>query len=257
MDPHLHGQQPDAFDERERLFSGQRGRGGVLRPSQAGVLPQAQLRGRLDGRVHQHAQRLHGLVPGQADQDGVRHEHHGSSTRARSCGMIGGDGINDESNKTAPAPKRNADLTKDTVVHRRNPYAVAHVHESADSFPSVRTGPLPHARRRAANVLGDVDATLPGDDASGGPGPDVKRIRGGERRPCRGSRAIQFVRHPSDGYPSSAITFFSVTHPRKHTSTAFRLCASPNTADSNPDTHASNFSSASPTSHQRCAAHHR
>ena len=48
MDPHLHGQQPDAFDERERLFSGQRGRGGVLRPSQAGVLPQAQLRGRLE-----------------------------------------------------------------------------------------------------------------------------------------------------------------------------------------------------------------
>lgn len=32
------------------------------------------------------------------------------------------------------------------VVHRRNPYAVAHVHESADSFPSVRTGPLSHAR---------------------------------------------------------------------------------------------------------------
>ena len=32
------------------------------------------------------------------------HGHHGSSTRARSCGMIGGDGINDESNKTAPAP---------------------------------------------------------------------------------------------------------------------------------------------------------
>ena len=104
MDPHLRGQQPDAFDERERLFSGQRRRGGILRPPQAGVLPQAQLRGRLDGRVHQHAQRLHGLVPGQADQDGVRNEQHGSSTRARSCGMIGGDGINDESNKTAPAP---------------------------------------------------------------------------------------------------------------------------------------------------------
>ena len=30
------------------------------------------------------------------------HGHHGSSTRARSCGMIGGDGINDESNKTVP-----------------------------------------------------------------------------------------------------------------------------------------------------------
>ena len=28
--------------------------------------------------------------------------------------MIGGDGINDESNKTAPAPTRNTDLTKNT-----------------------------------------------------------------------------------------------------------------------------------------------
>ncbi len=32
------------------------------------------------------------------------HGHHGPSTRARSCGMIGGDGINDESNKIAPPP---------------------------------------------------------------------------------------------------------------------------------------------------------
>lgn len=39
VDPHLQGAWSDAFDERERLFSGQRGRGGVLRPSQAGVLP--------------------------------------------------------------------------------------------------------------------------------------------------------------------------------------------------------------------------
>ena len=30
--------------------------------------------------------------------------HHGPAARTRSCGMIGGDGINDESNKTAPAP---------------------------------------------------------------------------------------------------------------------------------------------------------
>ena len=126
MDPHLQGQQPDAFDGRERLFSGQRGRGGILRPSQAGVLPQAQLRGRLDGRVHQHAQRLHGLVPGQADQDGVRHEHHGSSTRARSCGMISGDGINDESNKTAPAPSVHLDLTEYTRLrHRRRSHRAA------------------------------------------------------------------------------------------------------------------------------------
>ena len=29
--------------------------------------------------------------------------------------MIGGDGINDESNKTAPAPTRNTDLTKYNV----------------------------------------------------------------------------------------------------------------------------------------------
>ena len=36
----------------------------------------------------------------------VRHEHHGSSRCARSCGMIGGDGINDESNKTSPAPPK-------------------------------------------------------------------------------------------------------------------------------------------------------
>lgn len=45
------------------------------------------------------------------------HGHHGSSTRARSCGMIGGDGINDESNKTSPAP--NGRL----VVH---PQAICH-----------------------------------------------------------------------------------------------------------------------------------
>ncbi|WP_337927056.1 DEAD/DEAH box helicase [Bifidobacterium adolescentis] len=33
------------------------------------------------------------------------HGHHGASTQTRSCGMIGGDGINDESNKTAPPPE--------------------------------------------------------------------------------------------------------------------------------------------------------
>ena len=32
------------------------------------------------------------------------HGHHGPSTQTRSYGMIGGDGINDESNKTAPSP---------------------------------------------------------------------------------------------------------------------------------------------------------
>ena len=33
------------------------------------------------------------------------HGHHGPSTQTQSCGMIGGDGINDESNKTSPAPR--------------------------------------------------------------------------------------------------------------------------------------------------------
>ena len=42
-------QQPDAFDEREGMQSGQRRRGGVLRPDQAGVLPQTELRGRHHG----------------------------------------------------------------------------------------------------------------------------------------------------------------------------------------------------------------
>ena len=32
------------------------------------------------------------------------HGHHGPAARTRSCGMIDGDGINDESNKMAPAP---------------------------------------------------------------------------------------------------------------------------------------------------------
>ena len=38
MDPHLRGAQADPVDEREGLLPGQRGRGGVLRASQAGVL---------------------------------------------------------------------------------------------------------------------------------------------------------------------------------------------------------------------------
>ena len=67
---------------------GLHGRGGVLRTSQAGVLPQEKLRGCFDGRVHRHAERLHGLVPGQADQDRVRHGHHGPAAQARPRGII-------------------------------------------------------------------------------------------------------------------------------------------------------------------------
>ncbi len=44
----------------------------VQGPAQVEVPPQTQLRGRPLGRVHQHARRLHGPVPGQENQDGVR-----------------------------------------------------------------------------------------------------------------------------------------------------------------------------------------
>ena len=49
------------------------------------------------------------------------HGHHGSSTRARSCGMIGGDGINDESNKTASAPC--CDIAQQSQKHKAEPRA--------------------------------------------------------------------------------------------------------------------------------------
>ena len=104
VDPHPQGQQPDAFDGRERLFSGQRRRGELLRPAQAGVLPQAQLRGRLeDGFINM----LDDYMVRYRDKrikTESGHGHHGPAAQTRSCGMIGGDGINDESNKTAPAP---------------------------------------------------------------------------------------------------------------------------------------------------------
>ena len=116
MDPHPQGTRSDALHEHEGMQSGQRGREGVLRTSQAGVLPQAQLRRRVNGRVHRHARRVHGPVPEQEDQDGVRHEHHGPAPQARPCGMIGGDGINDESNKMAPPPIINFILN--TNIHR-------------------------------------------------------------------------------------------------------------------------------------------
>ena len=83
MDPHLRRARADPVDEREGLFAGQCGRGGVLRPSQAGVLPQEELPGRDDRRVHRDARRVHGLVPRQAHQDRIRHEHHGQTHPAR------------------------------------------------------------------------------------------------------------------------------------------------------------------------------
>ena len=39
MDPHLRGVRPSRVDERKEVQSGQRDRGGLLCPPQAGVLP--------------------------------------------------------------------------------------------------------------------------------------------------------------------------------------------------------------------------
>ena len=51
------------------MQSRQGGRGGVLRPTQAGVLSPEKLHGCLGGQVHRHARQVHGQVPGQANQD--------------------------------------------------------------------------------------------------------------------------------------------------------------------------------------------
>ena len=50
--------------------------------------------------------------------------------------MIGGDGINDESNKTAPAPTRNTDLTKYTGAR----YQRCMVHFGRNVLARVDTG---------------------------------------------------------------------------------------------------------------------
>ena len=94
---------------RRSAASVEQGEDAAGRPSAAGVFT------RLDGMLARHrtelfcfnfsgATRLHGLVAEQAHQDEVRHEHHGPAQDIGSCGMIGGDGINDEANKTSPAP---------------------------------------------------------------------------------------------------------------------------------------------------------
>lgn len=88
MDPHLRGAQADPVDEREGLLPGQRGRGGVLRASQAGVLPRARLRRRHHQGVHRTTGRVHDLVPGREDQTHFRHQHRQTKTRARTHGII-------------------------------------------------------------------------------------------------------------------------------------------------------------------------
>lgn len=44
---------------------------------------------------------------------------HGLAQDAGSCGMIGGDGINDESNKTSPAPINARDLKQTSFTRSR------------------------------------------------------------------------------------------------------------------------------------------
>ena len=80
MDPHPRGAQADPIHEREGLLPGQRGRGGVLRASQAGVLPRARLRRRHHQGVHRTTGRIHDLVPGREDQTHFRHQHRQTKT---------------------------------------------------------------------------------------------------------------------------------------------------------------------------------
>ncbi len=116
MDPHLHRARADPVDEREGLFAGQCGRGGVLRPSQAGVLPQEELPGRDDRRVHRDARRVHGLVPRQAHQDRIRHEHHGQTHPARArrlkpSGTLTNDHTDNEVQQNVTTPGYSLDLS--------------------------------------------------------------------------------------------------------------------------------------------------
>ena len=88
MDQHLQGERVDPVDEREGLLPGQRGRGRVLRASQAGVLPRARLRRRHHQGVHRTTGRIHDLVPGREDHTHFRHQHRQTKTRARTHGII-------------------------------------------------------------------------------------------------------------------------------------------------------------------------
>ena len=79
------------------------------------------------------------------------HGHHGSSTRARSCGMIGSDGINDESNKMSPAPTVDANLQKHTSRPRPTasiPWRPSRLNGCASASMSPERSPDPSPPRR-------------------------------------------------------------------------------------------------------------
>ncbi len=67
--------------------------------------------------------------------------------------MIGGDGINDESNKTAPAPTRNTDLTKYSLTDADLQAIVQEMNDTPHEGPGLgntQRGLVPRARQ--ANV---------------------------------------------------------------------------------------------------------
>ena len=150
MDPHLHRARADPVDEREGLFAGQCGRGGVLRPSQAGVLPQEELPGRDDRRVHRDARRVHGLVPRQAHQDRIRHEHHGQTHPARArrlkpSGTLTNDHTDNEVQQNVTTPKPQLPIEQKhrgrilAVVVRLRQQTVVHAPDRVPLLPGQQT----------------------------------------------------------------------------------------------------------------------
>ena len=135
MDPHPQREQAHPVDGREGLQSGQRGRGRVLRASQAGVLPRPELHGRHHRRVRRTVGRVHALVsgtsgssspsaPASPNEDASSDSWHNQRTRTP------------ESNKTSPPPNLNKQLNKNNI--------------HAEVGPRVSLGMLPRAGEELA-----------------------------------------------------------------------------------------------------------
>ena len=85
------------------------------------------------------------------------HGHHGPTTQARSCGMIGGDGINDESNKMSPAPTNVATVNRTSSVSSAGNTPKTMVTAKLPGTVTI-TGTL--AGRQVKTTIKVVDATL-------------------------------------------------------------------------------------------------
>lgn len=69
--------------------------------------------------------------------------------------MIGGDGINDESNKTAPAPTRNTDLTKNIAVLAYGGFHITGPVKRADHLArDMANRRLTHGKLLRSNQMG-------------------------------------------------------------------------------------------------------